>query len=39
MTDIKDIPTYFAGIDIGSTTLKIVVTDSDGRMLFSDYLS
>ena len=37
MTDIKDIPTYFAGIDIGSTTLKIVVTDSDGRMLFSDY--
>ena len=33
----RNTPTYFAGIDIGSTTLKIVVTDSDGRMLFSDY--
>ena len=28
---------YQAGIDIGSTTVKLVVTDADGRTLFSDY--
>ena len=28
---------YQAGIDIGSTTVKLVVTDEDGRTLFSDY--
>ena len=28
---------YQAGIDIGSTTVKLVVTDEKGRTLFSDY--
>ena len=28
---------YQAGIDIGSTTVKLVVTDEEGRTLFSDY--
>ena len=28
---------YQAGIDIGSTTVKLVVTDEDGTTLFSDY--
>ena len=28
---------YQAGIDIGSTTVKLVVTDADGHTLFSDY--
>ncbi len=30
-------PLYFAGIDIGSTTFKLVVVDKDGKMLFSNY--
>ncbi|MBR4067001.1 MAG: 2-hydroxyacyl-CoA dehydratase [Clostridia bacterium] len=29
--------TYRAGIDIGSTTIKIVLTDEQGQLLFSDY--
>ena len=28
---------YSLGIDIGSTTVKIAVLDSDGQLLFSDY--
>ena len=31
------IPTYKAGIDIGSTTFKLVVVDELGNILFSDY--
>ncbi|MBO4740719.1 MAG: 2-hydroxyacyl-CoA dehydratase [Bacteroidales bacterium] len=30
-------PSYFAGIDIGSTTFKIVVVDRNGDILFSNY--
>ena len=26
-----------AGIDVGSTTVKLVVTDADGKLLFGDY--
>ena len=26
--------TYFAGIDVGSTTVKLVITDDDGKILF-----
>jgi len=29
--------TYFAGIDIGSTTVKLVVTDIDGNILYGEY--
>ena len=29
--------TYCAGIDIGSTTVKLVVLDQDGNLLFGDY--
>ena len=29
--------TYLAGIDIGSTTVKLVVLDDEGRILFGDY--
>ena len=29
--------TYTLGIDIGSTTVKIAVLDSDKEVLFSDY--
>ena len=29
--------TYRAGIDIGSTTVKLVVLDADGSILFGDY--
>ena len=28
---------YFLGIDIGSTTVKIAITDGDDKLLFSDY--
>ena len=28
---------YRAGIDIGSTTVKLVITDEDGRLLFGEY--
>lgn len=31
------IPTYKAGIDIGSTTLKLVVVDNEGNIVFTDY--
>ncbi len=41
MTDTKtvtsDRPLYYAGIDIGSTTLKLVVVDEQGNILFSNY--
>ncbi len=30
-------PTYNAGIDIGSTTLKLVVVDNEGNIVFTDY--
>ena len=30
-------PLYFAGVDIGSTTFKIVVVDRNGDILFSNY--
>ena len=29
--------TYLAGIDIGSTTVKLVVADVDGKILFGEY--
>ncbi len=29
--------TYLAGVDIGSTTAKVVICDADGEMLFSRY--
>ena len=29
--------TYFAGIDIGSTTVKLVVTDINGSILYGEY--
>ena len=29
--------TYRAGIDIGSTTVKLVILDDDGQLLFGDY--
>ena len=29
--------TYFAGIDIGSTTVKLVILDAEGKMLFGEY--
>ena len=29
--------TYKAGIDIGSTTVKLVILDDDGKILFGDY--
>ena len=28
---------YHAGVDIGSTTVKLVVLDEDGKLVFSDY--
>lgn len=28
---------YYLGIDIGSTTLKVVLTDDDGKIVYSDY--
>ena len=28
---------YYTGIDIGSTTVKLVVLSDDGRTVFSDY--
>ena len=28
---------YALGIDIGSTTVKIVILDPDGKVVFSDY--
>ena len=30
--------TYRAGIDIGSTTVKLVLLDDDGRILYGNYL-
>ncbi|MDF9827468.1 putative CoA-substrate-specific enzyme activase [Ereboglobus sp. PH5-10] len=33
----KPAPSLFAGLDVGSTTLKIVITDSAGEILFTDY--
>ena len=30
-------PTYRAGIDIGSTTVKLVILDDGGKILFADY--
>ena len=29
--------TYFAGIDIGSTTVKLVVADENGKILYGEY--
>ena len=29
--------TYRAGIDIGSTTVKLVILDDDGTLLFGQY--
>ena len=29
--------TYQAGIDVGSTTVKLVVLDENGKMLFGQY--
>jgi len=34
---MKQTITYKAGLDIGSTTAKIVLLDQDGTLLFSDY--
>ena len=28
---------YYLGIDIGSTTVKIAITDDNDTLLFSDY--
>ena len=28
---------FYGGIDIGSTTVKLVILDQDGTMLFGDY--
>ena len=33
----EKLPTYKVGIDIGSTTLKIVVIDDNANIVFSDY--
>ena len=33
----EKLPTYKVGIDIGSTTLKIVVIDNCADIVFSDY--
>ena len=30
-------PTFKAGIDIGSTTLKLVVVNQQNKIIFSDY--
>ena len=30
--------TYRAGIDVGSTTVKLVILDDDGRILFGEYM-
>lgn len=37
MEDLKNTPVYYAGIDIGSTTLKIMVLDDEERIVFTDY--
>ena len=29
--------TYLAGIDVGSTTVKLVIADTDGKILFGEY--
>ena len=29
--------TYLAGIDVGSTTVKLVIADTDGNILFGEY--
>mgnify|MGYP000699709944 CR=1 FL=1 len=29
--------TYCAGIDIGSTTVKLVLLDEEGKLLFGEY--
>ena len=29
--------TYRAGIDIGSTTVKLVLLDEEGKLLFGEY--
>ena len=29
--------TYYAGIDIGSTTVKLVISDSEGKILYGEY--
>lgn len=33
----KKLPTYNIGMDIGSTTFKLVATDANGEIIFSDY--
>ena len=37
MQEDRNIPVFHAGIDIGSTTLKIMVVDNDGQIVFTDY--
>ena len=37
MKENRELPTCHAGIDIGSTTLKIMVVDSEGDIRFTDY--
>ena len=34
---MREMRTYQAGIDIGSTTVKLVILDNDGKLLFGDY--
>ena len=36
LSEVRDVPLYL-GIDSGSTTTKLVVTTSDGRIAFRDY--
>ena len=32
-----ELPLYYLGVDIGSTTLKVAVVDQSGDILYSDY--
>ena len=36
-SDMEENTIYQAGIDIGSTTVKLVITDGGGRILFGEY--
>ena len=36
-SDMEENTIYQAGIDIGSTTVKLVITDDGGRILFGEY--
>lgn len=35
--EVENVNTYCAGIDVGSTTVKIVILDDTGKILFGDY--